>query len=305
MEDQNQDPIINPMEPQPQETTVSESIPAQEPQPEQPKAYDPMVVNLPEYEGPLDLLLDLIKKNEMDIYNIQIAVITKQYLDYLQQLRNLNLEIAGEFLVIAATLLFIKSKLLLPPDETAIDDEDGQDPRAELVRKLLEYQAFKEAAKELGLMEHERGQVFTRQVTDYYLSSLSPDEVEIDTFSADLFDLLQAFRNVLQNAAKETFHEVFEEVISIDEKMLEIKSRLTQNDAIAFKELLNDKFSKNELIVTFLALLEIIRSRFARVIQDKQFGEIQIKRVASAPSIMPIAEDRGEHNAGQEPSSEG
>jgi len=244
------------------------------------KGYDPLVVKLPVYEGPFELLLDLIKKSEMDIYNIEIAVITKEYLDYLKQMKEFDLEIAGEFLVMAATLVYIKSKMLLPAAEEEID-EDGEDPRAELVRKLLEYQAFREAAKTLGMYEDERGRIFTRQVADYYLSNLSAEDVVIDTFSANLYDLLNAFQSVLNGISKETFHEVFEEVVSIEEKIEEMKRLLTERGEIRFSELFRkqDRISKNELIATFLALLEVIRSKFALVVQEKQFGEILISKV--------------------------
>ncbi|OGW85440.1 MAG: hypothetical protein A3C35_01075 [Omnitrophica bacterium RIFCSPHIGHO2_02_FULL_46_11] len=242
------------------------------------KPYDPLTVKLPEYEGPFELLLDLIKKNEMDIYNIEISVITKQYLEYLKQMKQFDLEVAGEFLVMAATLVYIKSKMLLPATEEEIDEE-GEDPRAELVRKLLEYQAFREAAKGLGLLEDERGRIFTRQVSDYYLSSLSPEDIEIDTFSANLYDLLNAFQSVLRGISKEQFHEVFEEVISIEQKIEELKRLLSERGTVRFYELFSQRVTKNEVIATFLALLEVIRSKFAQVAQEKHFGEILISKV--------------------------
>lgn len=242
------------------------------------KPYDPLTVKLPAYEGPFELLLDLIKKNEMDVYNIEISVITKQYLDYLKQMKEFDLEIAGEFLVMAATLIYIKSKMLLPLTEDE-EDEAGEDPRAELVRKLLEYQAFREAAKQLGLLEDERGRVFTRQVGEYYLNNLSPEDVAVDTFSANLYDLLNAFQSVLSGITKEQFHEVFGEIITIEQKIQEIQRILTERREVCFSELLGNRVTKNELIVTFLALLEIIRSKFAFVAQEKQFGEILITKV--------------------------
>lgn len=238
---------------------------------------DPMRVVLPTYDGPLDLLLDLIKKNEMDICDIQVAVITQQYLDYLAEMKQLDLEIAGEFLVMAATLVYIKSKMLLP-DETPEDDEDGEDPRAELIRKLLEYQAFKEAAAELGILEHERGKVFTRQLTDYYLKDLTPEDEGIDTFSANLYDLMAAFQKVLTSKGRENMHEVFEEMISIEQKTSEIKAILLSHRKVFFNQLFPEKVTRNELIATFLALLEIVRSKFAVVNQDEQFGEIIIEK---------------------------
>lgn len=241
--------------------------------------YNPLMVKLPVYEGPFDLLLDLIKKNEMDILNIEISVITRQYLEYLKHMKEFDLEIAGEFLVMAATLMYIKSKMLLPLAEDQ-DDEDGEDPRTELVRKLLEYQAFREAAKNLGVLEDERGRIFTRQVTDYYLSSLSPEDIQIDAFSANLFDLLNAFQSVLNGISKGNVHEVFEEVVSIEQKIEEVKKVLTERGSVKFHELFGARFTKNELIATFLALLEIIKSKFAQVLQDKQFGDILITKVA-------------------------
>lgn len=238
---------------------------------------DPMYVRLPVYDGPLELLIELIRKNEVDVYDIPVAEITKQYLESIAEMKRLDLEVAGEFLVMAATLIYIKSKLLLP-DETAEEEEDGEDPRAELVRKILEYQAFKEAAKELSTLEDERSQIFTRKITDYYLTDLDPEEVGIDNFSANLYDLLSAFQNVLSKAGKEHIHEVIEEVVSIDDKIAEVKNILSTKKKIKFSELFNKRWSRNILIVTFLALLEIVRTKLAIFKQDKEFGEIVIQK---------------------------
>ena len=238
---------------------------------------DPLNIKLPAYEGPLDLLLDLIQKNEMDIRDIQVSVIAQQYLDYLHQMRDLNLEIAGEFLVMAATLLYIKSKMLLPVDEEE-KEEEGPDPRAVLIEKLLEYQAFKQAAQELGVLETERGKAFARQISDYYLEELNPEDAGIDTFSANLYDLMQAFHQVLSKASKEIVHQVFEETVSIEEKMEEIKQRLHTEGKFSFFSLFPKPWTRNELIATFLAMLEITRMKLARVFQDQVFGEIVIER---------------------------
>ena len=238
----------------------------------------PLHFKLAVYDGPLELLLELIKKNEMDIYNIQISEITRQYLEQLAVMKQLDLEVAGEFIVMAATLIYIKSKTLLPQDNVA-EDDDGLDPRAELVRKLLEYQAFKEAAKELGLLEDERGKIFTRQIADYYLAEISPEDVEIDTFSANLFDLLSAFQGVITRAGRVAMHEVFEQEVTIEEKMAEIKTRLLEEKKVVFTKLFGEKWTRNILIATFLAILEIVKSKFARVVQDKQFGEIVIETI--------------------------
>lgn len=241
-------------------------------------SQNPMHVKIAVYDGPLDLLLDLIKKNEMDIYDIPIAEITRQYLDYLARMRQLDLEVAGEFLVIAATLIYIKSKMLLPQDEEGDEDELG-DPRAELVQRLMEYQAFKEAAKELGMMEDERGKMFTRQIADYYLADLDPEDAGIDTFSANLYDLVSAFQKVLAKSGRKDMHEVYEEIISIEEKMAQIKALLFENGQVQFSGLFQERWTRNELIATFLAMLEIVRTKFARIRQEDPYGEIMIERI--------------------------
>lgn len=235
-------------------------------------------VKLEIYDGPLDLLLDLIKKNEMDIYNIPITEITRQYLEYLETLKSLDLEVAGEFIVMAATLIHIKSKMLLPQEAVQEEDDSGQDPRSELVRKLLEYQAFKEAARELGFLQTERGKVFTRQVTDYYLSDLSAEDVGIDTFSANFYDLLASFQKVLTKHGREAMHEVYEQVVSIEEKIINIKSLLNQRNTVRFFDLFTERWTRNELVATFLALLEIVRMKFAVVKQDSQFEDIILEK---------------------------
>ena len=237
---------------------------------------EPLKVKLPVYEGPLDLLLDLIEKNEMDIKDVQVSLIAQQYLDYLNQMREMNLEIAGDFLVMAATLLYIKSKMLLPPDEEE-KEEEGPDPRTVLIEKLMEYQTFKRAAQQLGILESERGKVFTRQIAEYYLEGLSPEEPEINTFSADLYDLLQAFQTALAKASKEMVHEIHEQVISIEEKMEEIKRRLASEGRFPFFSLFRKPWTRNELIATFLAMLELARMKLVRVRQDQVFGEIMIE----------------------------
>ncbi len=253
-------------------------------QPAEPIAFLPterstaLHVKLEIYDGPLDLLLDLIKKNEMDIYNIPITVITRQYLDYLETLKSLDLEVAGEFIVMAATLIHIKSKMLLPQEVIQEEDDSGQDPRSELVRKLLEYQAFKEAARELGFLQTERGKVFTRQITDYYLSDLSAEDVGIDTFSANFYDLLAAFQKVLTHHGREAMHEVYEQVVSIEDKITNIKNLFTHRNTVRFFDLFSERWTKNELIATFLALLEIVRMKIAVVKQDSQFEDIVLEK---------------------------
>jgi segregation and condensation protein A len=269
---------------------------------------EPLTIKLQMYEGPLDLLLDLIRKNEMDITNIPMAEITRQYLDHLNQMKALNLEIAGEFLVVAATLVLIKSKMLLPADETLQEGEgEGEDPRAELVRKLIEYQAFKEAAKELEEKEDERARIFTRKIADYYFADLTPEDVGIDTFSANLYDLFQAFARVVQSIGKESFHEVFEEIISIDQKIDDIKKILEQKNQVYFKELFQPQSTRNELIVTFLGILELTKRKYLGVKQSRQFDDILLEKLETVPeglggeesSSRPGPEPAPENTAGE------
>lgn len=267
-----------PLAPTPEASRGEPAVPAE------PLAFLPterstaLHVKLAIYDGPLDLLLDLIKKNEMDIYNIPVAEITRQYLEYIETLKSLDLEVAGEFIVMAATLIHIKSKMLLPQEAVQEEDDSGQDPRSELVRKLLEYQAFKEAARELGFLQTERGKVFTRQITDYYLSDLSAEDVGIDAFSADFYDLLAAFQKVLTKHGREAMHEVYEQVVSIDEKITNIKGLLAVKNTVRFFDLFSERWTKNELIATFLALLEIVRMKIAVVKQDTQFEDIVLEK---------------------------
>jgi segregation and condensation protein A len=235
-------------------------------------------VKLPAYEGPLDLLLELIKKNEMDIYNIPIAEITRQYLECLERMQELNLDVAGDFLVMAATLLYIKSRMLLPDDGLAEEDEEGQDPRAELVRKLLEYQAFREVARELGLLEQDRGLVYTRRIADYIFHDLEDGGEELEGFSDNLYDLLQAFYKVLQSVGREGFHEVFEQVLTLEQMIEEIKRRFEGQLRLRFSALFQPGGGKLEIVVTFLALLELVKQRWLRIAQKDAFGEIEMER---------------------------
>ena len=214
----------------------------------------------------------------MNIYDIPIAEITRQYMETLTQMKKLDLEIAGEFLVMAATLVYIKSRMLLPVEKDE-DESEGEDPRSELVRKLLEYQAFKEAAKELGMLEGERAKMFTRQVTDYYLTDLDAEDVGIDTFSANLYDLISAFQVVLTKAGRKEPHEVYDESVSIEERIEDIRKLLSEKGRILFSQLFSTSWSRNYLIATFLALLEIVRMKAARAIQEEQFGEIVLEKI--------------------------
>jgi segregation and condensation protein A len=239
-------------------------------------------IKLPVFEGPLDLLLHLIKENKVDIYDIPIALITRQYLEYLELMKELNLEIAGEFLVMAATLIHIKSRMLLPVEETA-DTEEAMDPRLELVQRLLEYQAFKDAA--LGLKEREEERVGVLQREPLYEDG-EDDSEEPYLFDVSLFDLISAFKRILDKAPPE-FKTVTKETLTIKDKMSLIIEVIQNRDAVRFEELFAQGMTKAHLIVTFVALLELLRIGLAKVYQEKEFGTIWIIKPTDSPH--PIA----------------
>ncbi len=231
-------------------------------------------VHLEIFEGPLDLLLYLIKREELDIYNIPINRITEQYLETLNLMELLDLEVAGEFLVMAATLMQIKSKLLLPPDPEAAAEEEEMDPRAELVRRLLEYKAFKEAAERLRGFEGQRSAVFTRLAAAPEIDGGGDSPF----FEVSLFDLISAFSKVLKGLPKTSVHEVVKDEFTVADKVHEIFHRLMKEPVIYFSALFKAARNKSELITTFLALLELIRLREIRITQGDHFGEIEISR---------------------------
>ena len=233
----------------------------------------PLKVRLETFEGPLDLLLYLIKKNEIDIYDIPISVITQQYLEYLEMMKNLNLDVAGEFLLMAATLLHIKSKMLLPATEEEEGEKEEEDPRAELVRRLLEYQRFKEAAQQLV-----KGPLLDREVfvRSFFGESLAGKEEEEVSGEVTLFDLLEVMKKVLEGLPAEDFQEISVEQLNIKDKILQIMERLWESESLAFTELYTASTSRREIIVTFLALLELLRLRMIRVYQGETFGAIRV-----------------------------
>ncbi len=228
-------------------------------------------VKLDVFEGPLDLLLYLIKKNEIDIYDIPIAAITEQYLEYLELMRMLDLNIAGEFLVIAATLIHIKSKMLLPPDEKELFPEEEEDPREELVRRLVEYKKFKEVAGILHDLEGQRKKMFTRDIP----FEVEPGEV---FFEASLFDLITAFTRVLKDVPKDIFQEIIKDEFTVEQKVHDILHRLVVTPAISLFELFKNSKNKTEIIATFLAVLELIRLKEIIVVQKQNFSDIEIIR---------------------------
>jgi segregation and condensation protein A len=220
------------------------------------------------FEGPFDLLLYLIKKDEIDIYDIPIAKITEQYLAFLEKMREQGIDIASEWLVMAATLVQIKSRMLLPLESERVDELDEElDPRTELVEKLLEYRRYKEVARELEERESSEMQVFKRTV-----ETLEPIPIE----ESDLYDLISAFKSVVDYAAEETFAQVVLEEFTVEDKIGEIEERLRAQRTLRWREIFAEGRSLAEMVCIFLALLELTRIGKLRVRQSQSFGDIRV-----------------------------
>ncbi len=237
------------------------------------------------FEGPLDLLLYLIKKDEVDIYEVNLTRLATQFIEYIETMRLLDLEIAGEFLVMAATLMYIKSRELLPVDQQVQteDDDEGEDPRWELIRQLVEYKKFKDAAGQLAALESRQEAVFPRV----------PGKLEFETeptgkAEASLFDLLTAVNSVLQRFGERSEQrDIFEEKWSVSEKIEQLVRAISEKQRLKFSELFAGVTSRTEVVVTFLALLELIRLKQLAAVQEHPFGEIEICR--AEPSAAPAA----------------
>jgi len=230
-------------------------------------------VKLPAFEGPLDLLLHLIKKNEVEIVDIPIATITEQYLGYLEMMRDLSLDIAGEFLVMAATLTLIKSRLLLPPSEDGADEEEA-DPRAELVQQLLEYQRYREAALALAERPLLNRDVFVREPVDdpELTQSTEPARLQVT-----VWELLEAFRAVLTRARPELVHEVVTDRMSLRDRVRALLQALSVARALDFESLFADDATRFEIILTFLAMLELMKMGAVHATQAERYGRIVIE----------------------------
>jgi segregation and condensation protein A len=243
-------------------------------------------VQLEIFEGPLDLLLHLIKKNEVSITDIPIATITEQYLATLEVMQTFNLDVAGEFLVMAATLIHIKSRMLLPmADDEDDEEEEGTDPREELVRRLLEYQRFKDVADQL-----ERRELLTR---DVFVRSVAPaEEIPAPGFrEVSVFELLTALKRVLDRLPKDVVHEVMLEKITMREKMTLLLDHLRTQGKILFDSLFAEVTTRMEVVVTFLAMLELVKVRAIRIFQEEATGPIQIEAAAgieNAPAVLAM-----------------
>ena len=251
---------------------------------------DAITVKLDAFEGPLDLLLFLIRKNEVNVYDIPISLITEQYLGYLTLMQELNLDVAGEFLVMASTLIHIKSKMLLPRPDTAQDDAgEDEDPREALVRRLLEHQKYRAAAELLHERELVRGAQHARP--DERVEAVVGADYEPE-LEVDLFSLMTAFKGVLERASRKPRMVIPPEQISIEDRIHQLLSRLSETDACGFDDLFADgDGSKPFLIVTFLALLEMIRLKLVRAFQAGGTGEIRVyKRARPADAPHPIGD---------------
>jgi segregation and condensation protein A len=247
---------------------------------------DAYTVKLDAFEGPLDLLLFLIRKNEVNVYDIPISLITEQYLQYIGMMQELNLDLAGEFLVMASTLIHIKSKLLLPRPETADEAAgDEEDPREALVRRLLEHQKYRAAAELLHERELVRGAQHGRpdEIVEAVVGGDYEPELEVD-----LFSLMAAFKGVLERASRKPRMVIPPEQMSIEDRIAQLLSRLSETDACGFEDLFADVQTRGGMIVTFLALLEMIRLKLVRVFQQGNFGSIRVykrARVEGAPTF--------------------
>ncbi|HOX56785.1 MAG TPA: segregation/condensation protein A [Candidatus Paceibacterota bacterium] len=239
------------------------------------------------FEGPLDLLLYLIKKEEVDIYEVNLTRLATQFVEYIETMRMLDLEIAGEFLVMAATLMYIKSRELLPVDQQAQieGEEEGEDPRWELIRQLVEYKKFKDAAAQLQVLEARQEDIFPRVPVKLDFEAGPPPRAE-----ASVFDLVNAVNVILKRfSQREDLRDIFEDKWSVSEKIEHLMRLLSERPSVRFSELFAGVTSRSEVVVTFLALLELIRLKQITAIQLEPFGEIDICRTPPAPgSPAPI-----------------
>jgi segregation and condensation protein A len=259
----------------PEETTAQVQQSGGDPGPPE-ASQDQYRVQLEAFEGPLDLLLYLIRKEEVSIYDIPIARVTEQYLEYLRLMEELDIGVAGEFLVMAATLIHIKSKMLLPRDPLAAGDaEELEDPRQELVERLLEHQRYKAAGEALYQRAELEREVFARPDPDE--GSLNPE------VSASVFDLLTAFRDVLMRAQAVMEIEIARDEVTLGQKLAEVRALLATRGSFNVRELFEQSRSRRELIITFLAVLELVKESVLRIAQTGTFGEIEAHRREPEP----------------------
>ncbi len=242
-------------------------------------------IRLDMFEGPLDLLLYLVKKDHLNIYDIPIAQVTQQYLEYINLMQLLDLNIVGEFLVMAATLMQIKSKMLLPAEELSATEQDQEDPRAELVKRLLEYEKFKQIAENLKQREISQQEVFKRPKSEVAADNKAVDAPEDKYFEASIFDLIDAFSRAIKDIPREVFYEVIKDQYTVEQKVHDILHLLLVQTEIKLSELFAKTKSKMEIIVIFLAILELAKMKEITARQNIEFEDIIITR--NKENIIP------------------
>jgi len=235
----------------------------------------PYKINIPLYEGPLDLLLDLIKKQEMNIHDIQIAKITSQYLDYLHKLDELNVDVSADFIYMAATLIYIKSKMLLPPDPLGSPEEQAADPRADLVQRLVEHEKFKNAAQLLYQKQQVEENVWSKPD-----KSLYQDEGTEGDLVVSLVDLVRVFQQVLERRKEVSRIELRHEQFTVAQMMAQLRAQILASDdnTVSLIRFFEACPSRHAMIVAFLAVLEMVKMQAVAMVQEKQFGEIVLRK---------------------------
>jgi segregation and condensation protein A len=235
----------------------------------------PYRVSIPIFEGPLDLLLDLIKKQEMNIHDIAISKITSQYLDYLHQLETLNVDVSAEFIYMAATLIYIKSKMLLPPDPLASPEEQAADPREELVQRLLEHEKFKNAAQLLYQKQQIEENVWSKPDKSLYHDEGTEGELVVS-----LVDLVRVFQQVLERKKEVTRIELQHETFTVAQMIVQLRGQILASDtgSVSLTQFFEACPSRHAMIVAFLAVLEMVKLQAVALAQEKQFGNILVKR---------------------------
>lgn len=235
----------------------------------------PYKIALDIFEGPLDLLLYLIRKSEIDIYDIPIESVTKQYLEYMSNMQELDINVAGDYFVMAASLMYIKSKMLLPPEERPLDEEgEDEDPRMDLVRQLLEYKKFKDAASYLHNRQVLQEDIFARNVPIEM-----PEEESTFLSNISVFDLIDAFSGALRKFEEGDVREIEEEKFTVAEKIAHLRDVVINKNKFSLTQLIENMTNRHEIIATFLALLELMRLKVIKVVQDKIFGEIMVEGI--------------------------
>jgi segregation and condensation protein A len=235
----------------------------------------PYKINIPLYEGPLDLLLDLIKKQEMNIHDIQIAKITSQYLEYLHKLEELNVDVSADFIYMAATLIYIKSKMLLPPDPLASPEEQAADPRADLVQRLVEHEKFKNAAQLLYQKQQIEENVWSKPDKSLYHDEGTEGELVVS-----MVDLVRVFQQVLERRKEVSRIELQHEQFTVAQMMAQLRAQILSSDdnTVSLIRFFEACTSRHAMIVAFLAVLEMVKMQAIAMVQEKQFGEIVLRK---------------------------